>query len=117
MDIPEIFKTTIGSLVRWILQGLGVWLVAKGVLSEEQADTLLVTVGGIAISGVVLGWSFLQKYIAQKRKAETAAIALALPSAATPKQLDVALVDNQLPPVNLEPNLLEATRPRRVTPE
>lgn len=57
--IPELFKSVIGSVLRWALQGAFVWLAAKEIITEQQGVELLAALTGAVI---VLGWSIYQKY-------------------------------------------------------
>lgn len=57
--MPELYKSAIGSLVRWGLQGAFGWMVAKGALTNGQADDLLLAIG---LGAAALIWSLFQKY-------------------------------------------------------
>ncbi|HWQ32534.1 MAG TPA: hypothetical protein VNQ79_06605 [Blastocatellia bacterium] len=74
--IPELFKSVIGSLVRWALAGLFGWLVARGVLTPDQTEAL--TAAAI-VGASALAWSVWQKY----RSLVLLKIALDLPANST----------------------------------
>lgn len=57
--MPQFVKDIIGSVVRHALQGVIIWLVAKGWITEDQGSELILAI----IAGVVLlAWSIWQKY-------------------------------------------------------
>ena len=58
-------KPQLLSLLRWLIHGLGIWLISRG-LSQGQA-ALEPILGGIALSGGALGWSIIQKDLASER--------------------------------------------------
>ncbi|HMV47028.1 MAG TPA: hypothetical protein PLD20_05810 [Blastocatellia bacterium] len=79
--IPELFKSVTGSVVRFLLNGLFVWLVAKGVITADQSNGILVwLIGAVA----VLAWSLIQKLRAHV-KLDTA---LGLPAGSTIEEVN-----------------------------
>ncbi len=79
--IPELFKSVTGSVVRFLLNGLFVWLVAKGVITQDQSSGVLVWLTG-AIA--VLVWSLIQKLRANVKLST----ALGLPAGATIEEVN-----------------------------
>jgi len=57
--MPELYKSAIGSLVRWALATVFGYLVAHGALTEGQATELAVTIG---TGAAALLWGLWQKY-------------------------------------------------------
>ena len=70
----------LGSLLRWALNGVGVWLVSKGAWTEGQAAAFA---AGGSMALLSLGWSLWKSY-GKRLKLVTA---LALPAGMT--ELDV----------------------------
>lgn len=84
MDNEHLFKSVIASLVRHALTGIAGYFTYKGLLTNDQTEGLIVA----AISGVIaIVWALWNKY----KIGEKIAVALALPSGATPAQLDKAV--------------------------
>jgi len=56
MELSDFHKGIIGSILRWLLGGLTVWLLNKGVLTEEQSAwfTSEYVIGGIISGGISL---------------------------------------------------------------
>lgn len=84
IDVGNLIKGIIGSLVRFVLAGAVGWMVQRGLITGEQ--------GAMIIPAVVLGvitvtWAIWRKYKIQQR----IATALALPAGASPDQLDKAV--------------------------
>ena len=65
-------KPQLLSLLRWVIHGLGIWLVTRG-LSQGQEVALEPIIAGLALSGGSLGWSFIQKELAAERIHQAAA--------------------------------------------
>ena len=59
-------KPQLLSLLRWLIHGLGIWLISRG-LSQGQEAALEPILGGVALSGGALGWSILQQDLASAR--------------------------------------------------
>ena len=62
----------VGAVARWLIQGLGTWMVARHLLTPEQSDTLVSHASEqlmLALPGVLaLGWSVWSKYRARLRQ-------------------------------------------------
>jgi hypothetical protein len=82
--MPELYKSIIGSVVRFALTGLFGWFVSKGVVTEGQSAELIIAIAG---GVVVLGWSLYQKY-KEKLKFFTA---LEVPVNAGPAKVDAVI--------------------------
>lgn len=74
--IPELFKSVTGSVVRFLLQSLFVWLTAKGVITADQSNAVLLWA---SCAVAVLLWSLVQKLRAWLKLD----MALALPANST----------------------------------
>ena len=59
-------KPQLLALVRWLIHGLGIWLIAHG-LGEAQEAAAEPILTGIALSSGALAWSILQKNMAAQR--------------------------------------------------
>lgn len=57
--MQEMIKQWLASLVRHALSGVIVWLMAKGDLSSDQINNVILGIVGI---GVAVGWSFINKW-------------------------------------------------------
>jgi hypothetical protein len=57
--IPELLKSIAGSVVRFLLTGIGTYLVSKGVIKGEDAEML---VAGAGVGIAALAWSLWEKY-------------------------------------------------------
>ena len=62
----SVLKPSVTALVRWIIHGLGIWLISRG-LSQGQEAGLEPILGGLTLSGGALAWSVLQKRLAARR--------------------------------------------------
>jgi hypothetical protein len=82
--IPESLKLIIGAIIRGLLQGVAGYLVAKGWVSEGDAELIL---AGIAVGAAALAWSLWQKY----RSRISFVTALSMPENATEAQVKEAL--------------------------
>lgn len=77
-------KSWVASIIRYILSGIVGGVAAKGLITEVQAEEVVVAV----IAGVTtILWSLWRKY----NVSEKIRLALALPGGATPIQLDDAV--------------------------
>lgn len=87
IDVANLIKGIIGSIVRFLLAGVVGYLVTKGVITGEQASLVIpaVTLGVITVA-----WAIWRKYKIQQR----IAVALELSAGSTPAQLEKA-VKNQ----------------------
>ncbi len=65
-------KPQLLSLLRWLIHGLGIWLITRG-LGQGQEAALEPILAGIALSGGALGWSIIQKDLAAERIHQAAA--------------------------------------------
>lgn len=61
--IPDLFKSVVGSFLRWGLQGVFTWLTAKEILTEGQTNEIYIWAAGAV---AMLLWSIYQKYLAGK---------------------------------------------------
>lgn len=61
----EMYKAIIGSVIRFLLQGVFVSLVSKGVITHEQGEWLILWAAGAV---AVLAWSLWQKYVAHNQR-------------------------------------------------
>lgn len=69
----RLLQPWLTALVRWAMQALGVWLVAHG-LSQASSDRLEPILTGLVLSLSALGWSLLQKRLAQLRLVRAAGL-------------------------------------------
>lgn len=56
----EFYKQIVLSVVRHVLTGLAAALIAKGFISQDQADFLIVEVAGAVFGGISLVWLWLK---------------------------------------------------------
>ena len=59
-------KPQLLALARWVMHGLGMWLILHG-LSQGQEAALEPILTGLTLSSAALGWSVLQKDLASHR--------------------------------------------------
>lgn len=79
--IPELLKSVAGSITRWALTGIAAYLVSKGVIKGEDAETLVIGAGmGLA----ALAWSLYQKH----RDRLKFNVALSLPAHSTEEEVN-----------------------------
>ena len=84
----HLFKSVIASLVRHVLTGVAGYLTARGIITPEQSEGLILA----AIAGVVaLAWALWNKY-AIGVKIQTA---LKMPAGSTSEQLDDAVAKDK----------------------
>lgn len=90
-DIIQLLLRNIGSLVSGIL-------IARGYASAGNQELII----GIVVGIGMLVYSWWSKRQAKARLEATAAVALALPSHATPTDLNQALAVQNVPPVDAD---------------
>lgn len=62
--IPDFWRSILGSLIRWLLQGFFAALVARGVFTEAQTEGLIAAIVGWL---AMLLWSLYQKLLANQK--------------------------------------------------
>jgi len=82
--VPETLKLLVGSVVRWLLNSIFVWLIARGLLTNDESYAFYLWVVG-AISTLV--WSQIQKLRTVFKIDE----ALRLPARSSFEDLDKAI--------------------------
>lgn len=80
----EFLKALAGSVARWALASFAGYLVSKGVITGEQAETLILAAG---VGLFALAWAVAHKY----RVRERIQTALALPANSTERDLERAV--------------------------
>ena len=87
----ELLKSIVGTFLRTVTTGVGVWLVNRGYITESDYTEL---VSGVVLLAAAVIWSIIQKVKANKY----IQVALSLPAGATEKELiDKAASDNVAP--------------------
>ena len=61
-----VLVPSLTALVRWLLQGFGIWLINHG-MTHARADSLVTILTGLGLSGGALTWSIIQKHLAAHR--------------------------------------------------
>lgn len=84
METEYLLKSVIASLVRHALTGVAGYFVARNLITHEQGEGLIVAAIAAAIA---IAWALWNKY----KLGEKIRVALALPSGATPAQLERAV--------------------------
>ncbi len=88
MDNSNLFKSVIASLTRHVLTGVAGYLTARGLITPEQSEGLILA----AVSGIIaLVWALWNKY-AVGVKIQTA---LKMPAGSTSQQLDDAVAEGK----------------------
>ena len=87
----ELLKSIVGTFLRTVTTGVGVWLVNRGYITESDYTEL---VSGVVLLAAAVVWSVIQKVKANKY----IQVALSLPAGATEKELlEKASSDNVAP--------------------
>ena len=60
--MPILLSEFLGALLRWLLTGVGMWLMTHGVITADQSTRFL---EGAVVAILTLAWSLFQKYRAR----------------------------------------------------
>lgn len=82
------------AVFRWALQGVFVFFVAKGILTQDQGEAMLI---GLVGSLATLAWVLWVKY----RDRLKLLTGLASPAGTTQAQVEQKIADGQAPPATL----------------
>src|ERR1051326_6270642 len=81
IDVANLIKGILGSLVRFALASAVGWMVQRGLITGEQGQLII---PAAVLGAVTVAWAIWRKYKVQQR----IATALALPAGSSPEQLD-----------------------------
>lgn len=87
VSLTPAWQTLAATGARWVLTLAAGWLVKKGITDSGTSAALVDAGAGVAVGALALGWSMLEKWLAQKKFAT----ALALPAGSTPADVAQAI--------------------------